>query len=380
MPVAIPSDAGPAETFQELLFRAFSTCARSCQIGADGEEADSSGPTGAAGSMLGLLKLLLYWLASCPPALANFANSPVTVPLAMNLTDLEGSCGSLLGLQIEGMACLLMGICIKADQGEVDVASLMALLAKRIGIEKFQQKVERLWRSEALQRPARGLGEFCWYNGHFRSFVREQQRAVQRRMVQLYVAEGVMGRGAALSEDVADHYKQLIRVQDTELREVRHENEQLRAEVETFMVRSLRAGSAALADKADALETENEALRTESEQLQNEMDERVSRLERERKQLRATVSELELQLQAMAVGYGQVELSNTELRASLAAAPGSSPQAAADSPGRVEELLSERQSLLELLGALVANFPEASRFVAPLGQVTGEAISAATVK
>jgi len=142
-------------------------------------------------------------------------------------------------------------------------------------------------------------------------------------MVQLYVSQGVGGNG--LSEDVAEHYKQLIRVQDAELREVRHENEQLRSEVEAFMTRSLKASSAALADKADALEMENKALHLEVEQLQSKRDEEVSRLEKERNKLRAAVSELELQLQSMAVSYGQVEQNNAELRAALDRAQATSP-------------------------------------------------------
>ena len=206
---------------------------------------------------------------------------------------------------------------------ENEATDSMTLISQRIGIETFQQKVECLWRSEALQRPARSLGDFRWYNGHYRHFVRGHQRAVQRRMVQLYVSQGVGGNG--LSEDVAEHYKQLIRVQDAELREVRHENEQLRAEVEAFMTRSLKASSAALADKADALEMENKALHLEVEQLQSKRDEEVSRLEKERNKLRAAVSELELQLQSMAVSYGQVEQNNAELRAALDRAQATSP-------------------------------------------------------
>merc|ERR1712110_525937 len=102
------------------------------------------------------------------------------------------------------------------------------------------------------QRPPKPLTEFRWYGGRFRAFVRERQQAVQRRMVQLYVA-GSVG-GGKMEEDVADHYKQIIRVQDTELREVRKENEHLRGEVEAFMNRVLQAKSVALADKTTAME------------------------------------------------------------------------------------------------------------------------------
>lgn len=320
MPVLIPSDAGPAKTFQELLFAAFSATVRKSLASHDQEAEDlMSGPSHEVSTLLGFLKLLLYWLATCPSVLGSFATSPVMIPLAIDLTCLDGRCGPFCRTQIEGLACLVMGACIKAEHTEADVTALMSLIARRVGIEAYQHKVESLWRSEALQRPPRGLAEFRCYNGHYRIFVREQQRAVQRRMVQLYVAEGSGGGG--LSEDVAEHYKQLIRVQDADLREVRHENEQLRSEVEAFMKRTLKASSAALADKADALEMENKALHLEVNELQQELDQRVDRLEQERQKLRVAVSELELQLQSMAVSYGQVEQNNAELRAAIAAKP-----------------------------------------------------------
>lgn len=383
MPVAIPTDAGPPLIFQELLLRAFSTSSRSCLAGAEREEVDAdhasaNSPDSIFSGLLGALKLLIYCLANSSTLLQSFACSPVTIPLTMDLTSFGGG-GPFFTLQIQGLACLAMGLCITAPQGEVDVTSLMALLSRRVGIESFQQKVERLWRSEALQRPARSLTDFRWYNGVFRTFVRQQQRAVQRRMVQLYVAEGA-GASGALNEDVADHYKQLIRVQDSELREVRHENEQLRAEVEAFMRRSLQASSTALADKADMLEQENEALRTEVEQIQAEMNTRVGRLKHERRLLQANVLELELQLQSMVVGYGQVEQSNAELRAALSAASPSSPGAVDNSVSRrIEDLETERGELLAALGCLVSKFPEALHFVAPLGSVIGAPISAAKV-
>lgn len=310
MPVSIPSDAGPAETFQELLFRAFSAMARTVAAH-DEAEPDMTRPNEAA-SLVGFLKLVLYWLANCPSVLSNFAMSPVMIPVVMDLTAF--SCAAAFyTVQVQGLACLVMGACIMSEREAAEDS--MTLISQRIGIETFQQKVECLWRSEALQRPARSLGDFRWFNGHYRQFVRGHQRAVQRRMVQLYVSQGVGGSG--LSEDVAEHYKQLIRVQDEELREVRHENEQLRSEVEAFMTRSLKASSAALADKADALEMENKALHLEVEQLQSKRDEEVGRLENERNKLRAAVSELELQLQSMAISYGQVEQNNAELRAAL---------------------------------------------------------------
>lgn len=332
--------------------------------------------------LLRLLKLLFYWMASCPAASVPLATSPVLLRVVAELATGTGT-GSLLDpfyeTQVQGLACLLLGSLLLPEKGDVDVKTLTALVATRIGIEAFQQKVDQLWRSEALQRPPRGLAEFRWYGSRFRDFVRQQQRAVQRRLVQLYVSDSLGENSSSLSDDIADHYKQLIRVQDTELREVRRENEQLRAEVEAFMRRSLGAGSFALVDKSAALQEENEALHEELEQLQKEVEDVRGHSERERSQLRAAISELEQQLKSMAVGYEQVERSNAELSASLAAV-GTAARLAdlgVDPARKVQELSAERQELLDLLGFLVAEIPEARRYVAPLGDAAAAVAAAA---
>merc|ERR1719384_3126076 len=107
------------------------------------------------------------------------------VPCAMNLILIAELCGPFFQVQIEGLASLVMGICIKADPGIVDVTSLMSLVANRVGIEEFQRKVERMFRSEVLQRPARELVAFRLYNARFRMFMREQHQAVQRHIMEL---------------------------------------------------------------------------------------------------------------------------------------------------------------------------------------------------
>eukprot|EP00927_Polykrikos_kofoidii_P076833 TRINITY_DN73858_c0_g1_i1.p1 TRINITY_DN73858_c0_g1~~TRINITY_DN73858_c0_g1_i1.p1 ORF type:complete len:995 (-),score=205.72 TRINITY_DN73858_c0_g1_i1:64-3048(-) len=403
MPVAVPSDAGPPETFLDLVFRAFTAVARACQIhshsaeeGTHSVNTSPSHPESPAAALVGILKFLAYWMASCPVALVPFALSPVTVPLAVDLAKSGPLCGAFFQVHIEGLSSLLLGLCISAEGNDVDVSSLMALLAQSVGIEAFQEKVERLARSESLQRPPRPLSSFRWYGGRFRAFIRERQRVVQRRMVQLYVAGSVGIGGSALSEDVADHYKQLIRVQDVELREVRKENEHLRSEVEAFMRRALQAKSVALVEKMNAMEKENEALQTEVGQLFQEKEERDARYEEESGRLRAAVCELEQQLQSMAVGYEQVERTseslardNAELRAELAvlrqcngSGGGGSgndtvnrivtvERTAANALHAANELRRQRDDLLELLSRVAAMSPEAARLVAPLGQASG---------
>merc|ERR1711879_696799 len=92
------------------------------------------------------------------------------------------------------------------------------------------------------------------------------------------------------------------------------ENKQLRAEVEAFMQKSLQASSFALVEKMTAMQLENDSLHSEVEQLSHQVEEHASRLERDRQQFYTTVSEMEQQLQSMAVGYEQVEQTAEKLR------------------------------------------------------------------
>mmetsp|Transcript_158485 Transcript_158485/g.508418 ORF Transcript_158485/g.508418 Transcript_158485/m.508418 type:complete len:956 (-) Transcript_158485:61-2928(-) len=392
MRIAFHGGEEPAEFCLDLFLMAFSGCARRCLESSPDDEEPSGefgsgvpdGPASPAAALVAALKLLAYWLASCPPALASFAGSPVMVPRTMDLILIGSRCGDFFRAHLEGLAALVMGLCIKADEGQGAVAGqqpFMALLAKKVGIEEFQRKGERLFRSEVMSRPPRNLANFRWYNSRFRSFLREQQQAIQRRMVQLYVSDGI-GGGSALAEDVADQYKQLIRVQDAKFREVQNENEQLRSEVETFMSRSLQASSEALLEKMEALRMENEALHKEVAQLEEEGSDRIVRLERELRQSRSYICELEQQRQSMAVGYEQVERSSEALRRELEelrsgqkaadrsrAAGGSElvlALAAEDAQRRVEELERERADMLELMGCIIGACPEAKRFVASL--------------
>lgn len=393
MPVAVPDDAGPAETFLELMFRLFSSTANACshaKLSADAEVDAERTPCTFVAALVSILKVLTYWFSSCTEALVPFATNPVMVPLMKQLTSADSVRDPFLRMQVEGLACLLMGICVKCTEREVDAGSLMALLGSSVGVEEYQSKVDRLWRSDCLQRPPRGVTDFRWYDGAFRAFYQAQQLSVQRRMVQLYVSGEVGISGAPLSEDITDHYKKLIRVQDAELNEVRKENEQLRKEVEAFMLRSVQASSVALLEKMDALQAENEVLHLEVGQLTQDLNHRDGELESCRLQFRSSVRDIEHQLESVAMGYEQVEQTsaglhreNGELRASLAAerewraAQGSTAtdgrlqveQNLASAEKRLREQHEELSDLQDLLNRVATACPGANVYVAPLNSV-----------
>lgn len=272
---------------------------------------------------------------------------------------------------MEGLASLLMGICIMAKTE----SSLMTLVASHVGISGFHEKVNRLWESEALQAPAQGLSELRLYSARFRKFVQAQKQAVQRQMVQLYIAgrSDVGDVAQGLSHDIADHYKMLIRDSDTNLQEVRKQNEHLHREVEAFKLRSMNAATAAVSTKVDATQGENERLHAEVSQLTKELEDLGRQLGDERSEARSNVSELERQLQAVATGYEEVEKASAvhaEKIVSLRAA--ATPLSEKDrevltARRRVEELEKDRADLLDLLGRVAAECPEAQCLIAPLG-------------
>mmetsp|Transcript_33378 Transcript_33378/g.49614 ORF Transcript_33378/g.49614 Transcript_33378/m.49614 type:complete len:206 (+) Transcript_33378:1-618(+) len=182
----------------------------------------------------------------------------------------------------------------------------------------------------------------------------------------------------SLADDVADQYKQLIRVQDEKFREVQRENEQLRNEVESFMSRSLKASSVVAADKMEALKEENAALHDEVQHLEKEAATKVLRYERELKRSRQKVAELEGQRQSMLVSYDQLErtvdalrkeaqeLRSVQAAGDRAKSAGSElvlALAAEDAERQAEEYRKDRADLLELLNTIVQAVPQARAFV-----------------
>lgn len=398
------TDDAPAELFLDLLLMAVSGCAKEihADTASDDVEPDETilpgsaapdSPCCAPASLVSALKFLAYWFSCCPSTITAFISSPVVLPQIMDLMDLgKDITGDFFRTQIEGLSALIMGICLKAEIGQ-DTSRLIALVAKKVGIEEFYRKVDRILRSEVLQRPSKVATHVMWYDVDFRTFARETQQAIQRHMVQVYVNEGI-NSGGSLAEDVADQYKQLIRVQDDRFQQVQHENEQLRSEVEAFMRRSLQASSQALPDKIAAMRLENDALHKEVLQLEERCGERVSRLERELQQSRLYIRELEHQRQAVAVGYEQVEKTCETLRCELArakVAPGAAERAsrysgpsedcltlaleAEEQQLKAQELQVERANLLDLFGRIIAEHPEVRGMLAGISELSASSLA-----
>merc|ERR1712194_787204 len=144
------------------------------------------------------------------------------------------------------------------------------------------------------------------------------------------------------------------------------------------------------------MQLENDALHTEVAQLTRQVEQQCSQLDLDRKQFFVTVSEMEQQLQSMAVGYLQVEQTaevlkrdNEKLviakeaaervRGQDSSGAGSSPEDQCLSLEReagvlrqhIEALQAEKTDLFDVFGQVIRACPDAAHFVAPLGVPIG---------
>ncbi|KAG8230443.1 hypothetical protein J437_LFUL014707, partial [Ladona fulva] len=107
-------------------------------------------------SKLGLLMLLSTWLSLCPPAVKEFLTIPSSIPY---LTSQAGSNEHDENEElVQGLCAFLMGICIKFNNNDVESYSqenLRQLIAKRIGLEHFLDKLGKVSRHESYSKAAK---------------------------------------------------------------------------------------------------------------------------------------------------------------------------------------------------------------------------------
>ncbi|CEM25445.1 unnamed protein product [Vitrella brassicaformis CCMP3155] len=465
MPVEIPSDAGPAETLSGKLLRLFGLLAKeTLAIGKTTTTTTSSSttqqldgrltrphkeglrPEWVGVSLLGLLKVFIQWVEHCVTAMAPLIASPVYMPMLLDLVQFSvsksvASPGSVIdeaATHLQGLAALLLGMCVEnldaqkasssppspggaasssggGGQDEaissgtaMNAAALLSVLATRVGLDEFNQKIERLQRTEAFARcskllfPPHAKGKvpntFIVYSPGFARLVKAHYETLQRKMVQLYLSSqanqitsaAVGGGGSIVSTDVAEHYKDLIKMQDNELRALKADNEKLRQEVAEYAKRSIAADSALLVVKLDALTEECKRLRQEVDTLTVESSRKEAALSTERQSNRVKITEMEKQLEALVVAYDALEASIatkddelTNLRATVEARQDATQVAQSEAYAKalkdlmhtkrqLEDLRRDHDVLLEVLVLIAEEQPSTQQFLCPLTQTPSQ--------
>lgn len=143
-PLEIP--ASPLAQVESLLLRCMRWLAAAASAAADrassaplyGSSGGASSPTTGAWLPAVLLRLLIIWLADCPPAVAAFLHPAAHLPCLVELTV---AADSPAGVHVAGLAAVLLGTCIvhNAAQGasSLDAATVVDIIERRIGLSKY---------------------------------------------------------------------------------------------------------------------------------------------------------------------------------------------------------------------------------------------------
>ncbi|XP_024530596.1 golgin candidate 6 [Selaginella moellendorffii] len=94
-----------------------------------------------------ILRLLVTWLAECPPAVAAFLETATHLPF---LVELMSSSGSPVSVHVAGLAAVLLGECIVYNENKpspsssagTDASAVLEMVNQRIGLTAFFSKWE----------------------------------------------------------------------------------------------------------------------------------------------------------------------------------------------------------------------------------------------
>uniref|UniRef100_A0A7S4QN90 WW domain-containing protein n=1 Tax=Alexandrium monilatum TaxID=311494 RepID=A0A7S4QN90_9DINO len=384
----------------------------------------SDGRTGSEASLCAVLRLVAEWCERCPSAAHAFAGSPAYLPEMIALFEAVPQADGAGEVHMQGLAALLLGMCLlelsdKAPDGTAAGAALitstrlMQLIAARIGVDRFTRAGEQLQRALAAAGSSGMLAIVQRYDAGFSAFAARHFQRVQEVMVQIWLSQGSAPSGAdaasslgagsvgasaraGLAEDVAEHFKDLIKMQDKELRNLRAETKKLKEENEQLRKLTTDEDKTLLLWRVTSLTKHCEALQGQCDTLQAATSGFEAARLRERQAQRAQRRELERQLQALAVALDEAELraaaaqerARTDSEASQEVAKaevakaetgktaeeGEEEKEREERDRQCEERDKEREELLRALEAIHRGCPEARAFLAPLSHFAAPAV------
>ncbi|GAB1598211.1 general vesicular transport factor p115-like isoform X2 [Argonauta hians] len=180
---------------------------------------------------IGLLMLLCGWLSDCSIAVTHFLCNTANVPYL--IAQISASEGEEQEQLVQGLCAFLLGISVlfNDDQNETfNKDSLCKIIANRIGMETFIDKLSQVTKNESYTKAAKKAhlnykhpNEVIFdyeFTRMFKSLENEILRAVS-----VSDNKGKSGHSARIDEhsSIVTQYKELIREQDIQLNELRKE-------------------------------------------------------------------------------------------------------------------------------------------------------------
>lgn len=208
---------------------------------------------GKVQTRIGLLMLLSTWLANCPLAVTHFLNVPTNVPYLISQVVLTE--GDELEVLVQGLCAFLFGICVQFNDDSVPTFSkdaLCNLIAKRVGIETYSDKLSFITKHESYSQAAhkpqmkhQNPSELL-FDYEFCRLFKSLEGAVIKAVTPKSSDSILNGPETNLTE--AEHgllqqYKGLIRDQDQQLSELRIKLSDLQSEHSKLLAQIDEMGS-----------------------------------------------------------------------------------------------------------------------------------------
>uniref|UniRef100_A0A6J0US78 General vesicular transport factor p115 n=1 Tax=Pogona vitticeps TaxID=103695 RepID=A0A6J0US78_9SAUR len=190
---------------------------------------------------VGLLMLLCTWLSNCPIAVTHFLHNSANIPF------LTGQIAENLGEEeqlVQGLCALLLGISIYYNDNSLENCKkekLKQLIEKRIGKENFVEKLgfisKHEFYSRAAQKPQPSFSspDHMMFDHEFTKLVKELEGVITKAVYKSSEEdkkEEEVKKTLEQHDNIVTHYKNVIRVQDQELEELKKQVESLRVQNE----------------------------------------------------------------------------------------------------------------------------------------------------
>ncbi|XP_069124785.1 general vesicular transport factor p115-like isoform X2 [Argopecten irradians] len=186
---------------------------------------------------VGLLMLMCGWMSSCPIVVAHFLTNTANIPFL--ITQVSASESDENETLVQGLCSFLLGICVldNDDQNETfNRASLRQIIEKRIGLESFSDKLTQIPKNESYTKAAK-KPNFTYKHPSEVVFDFEFTRIFKSLEFDILNTVSPNANAAEQKQKIANlqehekvvnQYKELIQEQDTQLKSVTQEVEQLR--------------------------------------------------------------------------------------------------------------------------------------------------------
>ncbi|XP_056619892.1 general vesicular transport factor p115 isoform X3 [Triplophysa dalaica] len=192
---------------------------------------------------VGLLMLLCTWICNCPIAVMHFLHNQDNVPF------LTGQISENLGEDerlVQGLCALLLGICIYYNDNSLEnytKEKLKQLIEKRIGKENFVEKLGFVTKHELYSRaaqkpqPAFSAPEHMLFDHEFTKLVKELEGVITKAVLKSSEEEKKeeeVKKTIEQHDSIVTQYKELIREQDSQLKEMKEQMASLMLQNETL--------------------------------------------------------------------------------------------------------------------------------------------------